>query len=395
LSVRGPGEPLRVVEVVASLSLGGAERVALEVAGGLRVRGLHADLLCAGPGAALPPSDYERSVEDEARRRGVTVHRVPSAGLSARAARRRFGAWLEARAYDVVHVHNRPQDWQMAILGRLSGWRVVYSVHLAYEPTWRHGLLYAVSSRAARAVVCVSQAVAAHVRAHEHVPPGRQRVIYNGVDTGLFAPLAPDERAHTRSALGWRDGEFVWLCAARLSPQKGHEHLIAALEALPPSPRRRLVLAGDGPLRADLEARVRRAGLSDGVAFLGARRDVPVLLGAADGYACASLQEGHPLALLEAMAAGLPVVAPRLPVIVETASVDGPVLYGPALPAAARGHDPAALAAAMKDVEERAREHQVRARRLRDEVARRFSLDAMIDAHADLYASLARDGRSV
>jgi glycosyltransferase involved in cell wall biosynthesis len=101
------------------------------------------------------------------------------------------------------------------------------------------------------------------------------------------------------------------ICVAKMLEQKGHRHLIAALAA-----RSRvegdaihLVLVGDGPLRSEIASDVHRAGLTDRVHLLGARSDVPRLLSAADAFVLPSLWEGLPMALLEAMAAGLPVIA--------------------------------------------------------------------------------------
>src|SRR6185503_332310 len=118
-----------------------------------------------------------------------------------------------------------------------------------------------------------------------------------------FRPAEPAARARKRAELGWADGDFVWICAARLVPVKGHRFVLEAM-ACPEIPSRaRLALAGDGPLAAELGAQAASLGLGDRVIFLGGRKDVPELLGAADGFLSGSLSEGHPLSLLEAMAA--------------------------------------------------------------------------------------------
>ena len=109
-----------------------------------------------------------------------------------------------------------------------------------------------------------------------------------------------------------RDGEFVVTCVARLSPQKRHTDLIDALgRVCSVVPGARLVLAGDGPLRGELEARSRRLGLEAHVSFLGpvTRSELPGLFARTDVVALASLWEGLPVALIEALSAGLPIVA--------------------------------------------------------------------------------------
>lgn len=378
-----------VVEVVGSLAVGGAERVALEVAAGLADRGWDARLLIAGP--ADPDGAFERSIADEARARGVPVDHVPFRGATHPASARALASWLRRHRPGVVHVHNRPQDWQVAAVCKALRVPVIYTVHLPYTfDRRRDQLLYTALGRAVPAVVCVSRAVANHVRDSERIPPDKLRVIYNGIRMDVFRPPAAADRAAARAALGWGDGDFGWITAARLHSQKGHRFLLDAIARLPADSRARFALAGDGPLQAELEARAARLGIGDRVQFLGARRDVPALLGAADGYACTSMQEGHPLSLLEAMAVELPVVAPRLPSIEEIAMDGTPVLFGPRIDGWAEAHDPDAIAAALLQVERDAAEARRRARAARAHIAERYSREAMIGGHAALYERVAR-----
>jgi glycosyltransferase involved in cell wall biosynthesis len=206
----------------------------------------------------------------------------------------------------------------------------------------------------------------------------------------LFTPPTAEDRARARAELGWRDGDFGWIVAARLHDQKGHTYLLRAIAQLPPESRARFALAGEGPLEAELEAEAKELGLGDRVHFLGPRRDVPALLGAADGYACSSMQEGHPLSLLEAMSVEIPVVAPRLPSIEEIALDGTPVFYGPAIDGWATAHDPSAMAEALLSVERDAARAKETARAARPHIARLYSLDAMLRNHEDVYRGLMR-----
>lgn len=388
--------PHRVLEVVGSLAIGGAERVAIEVAAGLRERGWETELLCATPGNGAPRGEFDRSVEEEARLRGVAVHHVPFSSVLQAEPRRRMAGFLRERRPDVVHVHNRPQDWQLVALCTALRIPVLYTVHLTYAyPRLRHRALYGACGLVVPEVVCVSRAVAESTIRDEWLRRDKARVIYNGIRMDLFRPPGPEERAGARRALGWSDEDFVWICAARLMEQKGHRFLVDAMARLPPESRARLALAGDGVLREQLEAQAARLGIARRIQFLGARRDVPALLGAADGFATASLQEGHPLALLEAMAEALPVVAPRLPSVTEIATEGVPLFYGPPKSGCAGSHDPGEIAAALLEVERDRDRHRKLARAARDHVASRYSRDAMIDAHAAIYEeTLARASRS-
>ena len=375
---------MRVLQVVGSLAIGGAERVALAIAVGLRARGDEASILVAGRASSV--GAYEDSLVAEAERRGVAIDRVDFAGVRDRGSRTRLAAFLRQGRFDVVHAHNRPQDWQLVALCRVLGIPVVYTVHSSTLLTRRQRALYALVARAVPKVVCVSRSVARHVETHEHVPARRIQVIYNGIDPDRFRPSEPAARAQKRAELGWADADSVWICAARLVPVKGHRFMLEAMARPEVPPRSRLALAGDGPLAGELAAQAASLGLGGRVIFLGGRKDVPELLGAADGFLSASLSEGHPLSLLEAMAAELPVVAPRLPSVLEIATTGAPVLYGPDLEATVAGHDPAAIASALRAVGEEDARRAARASRAH--VAKSFSIAAMMDAHQALYRAL-------
>jgi glycosyltransferase involved in cell wall biosynthesis len=127
------------------------------------------------------------------------------------------------------------------------------------------------------------------------------------------------------------------LTPARLHQQKGHAYLLTAAALVPDAT---FVLAGDGPLRAELEQRARELGVAGRCLFLGERADVPDLLAAADLFLLPSLWEGLPLSVLEAMAAGRPVVATAIGGTDE-AVTDG--VTGLLVPP----RDPAAIAAAI------------------------------------------------
>lgn len=132
-------------------------------------------------------------------------------------------------------------------------------------------------------------------------------VVRNGV-----APRSPRcERAETRAKLDLAQDARLAIVVARLSPQKNHAALIAAMPAvLARCPQLVLAFAGDGPLDEPLRASA--APFGPAIRFLGARDDVPDLLAAADLFVLPSLFEGLPLSLIEAMAAGLPIVASEI-----------------------------------------------------------------------------------
>jgi glycosyltransferase involved in cell wall biosynthesis len=134
-------------------------------------------------------------------------------------------------------------------------------------------------------------------------------VIPNGIPVADYQRLVASRKL-CRFEQGLRDDDVAFVCVARLEKQKNHAMLLEAFaRALPAEPRAHLWLVGDGGCRNALELRAAELRLDGRVRFLGQRSDVPRILGAADTFVLASHNEGNPLALMEAMAAGLPVVA--------------------------------------------------------------------------------------
>ena len=134
----------------------------------------------------------------------------------------------------------------------------------------------------------------------------REYVVPNGIPAP--EPVPPGRRAEVRAELGVADDDVVVLMVARLSPQKAHDVMLDAI-ARADRPNLRLVVVGDGKRREELEALVAEQGLQKSVTFLGLRRDVPRLLAGGDVFALSSVHEGVPISVIEAMTAGLPVVA--------------------------------------------------------------------------------------
>ena len=240
-------------------------------------------------------------------------------------------------------------------------------------------------------IICESKAIRDLLRVQRgllHCPMSRVRVIPNAVDTVRFDPARYD-RGECRARLGLDDRAVAIGAVGRLAPEKQLEHLLQAVallvEAQPAAAGQvAVILVGpDGGARPALEARTQALGLSGQVRFLGSRRDVPEVLRALDVYALTSLYEGVPLALLEAMAMGLPVVATQIPSITEV--VDGNAyLVGSLQP----WDTAAALRALVGDPGQRARLGR-RSRHL----ACRWGLDAMVRRYETVLVEALADAR--
>jgi glycosyltransferase involved in cell wall biosynthesis len=215
------------------------------------------------------------------------------------------------------------------------------------------------------------------------VPASKIDVVPNGIDSERYRP-DPGARARLRRELGVED-RFVWLAAGRLEAQKAYPTLLRAFARLGDGPRT-LLVCGQGSLRAELEGLAGALGLGGRVRFLGLRDDLPALLSAADGFALASDLEGLPLVLLQASAAGLPVVATDVGGNAEVVA-DGASGY---LSAAG---DVAAFASNLARVEALPPEGRAGLGRAgRERVRERFEFDRVIDRWISLYLNLLSQG---
>ncbi len=170
-------------------------------------------------------------------------------------------------------------------------------------------LLYALTNFLNAGTIVFSDAVVKHVK-QDNLAGRPLRLVPYGIDITEQV----SDRIRIRNQLEVEAGAFVWITVGRLTRQKGYRILVDVFKRIIGSrgPGTILVIVGDGEEKDALKRLVLDAGLTGSVIFTGPRHDVPALLSAADGYVLSSLWEGGPLVVLEAMAAGLPVVATRV-----------------------------------------------------------------------------------
>lgn len=238
--------------------------------------------------------------------------------------------------------------------------------------------------RAAQAVVAVSEENLVLLRQRFGLPSDLGQVIVNGRPASYFAARDLTARRDLRAALGIPDDAVVVFTAARLEAVKGYQYQVAALKQLQRRaiwPRMRFLWAGTGTLEGQLRAVVAEGGMATQVRFLGARSDVPALLDASDVFLLPSEFEGMPLALMEAMAKGVPTMATAVSGIPEALGDVGQLLPDPRV-------DPRATVAALVATLEQwaadpdLRAAQGRACRARAEAA--FGADRMLAAYLEI-----------
>lgn len=253
----------------------------------------------------------------ELRAVGVAVDVLDEARLAAPVLLRRATAVLRRRRPDVVHAHRNKDAVLGAIAARIAGVpHVVRTVHGLAEPMrgWRRAKYRAYDALdrfvfrwAGDRIVAVSHDVAAALRA-SGFPAGSVVTVHNGVDAGAIR--AARDSADVRRSLGIGTDAFVVGTAGRLSPVKAQDRLLRAARAiLRERPDARFLVVGEGPLEPDLRRLAATLGIAKACVFPGARADVHDLVAAMDVFTLTSLHEGIPMALLEAMALGRPVVA--------------------------------------------------------------------------------------
>ncbi|MCB2193102.1 MAG: glycosyltransferase [Deltaproteobacteria bacterium] len=356
---------LKVLQVVWSLEVGGMEQVVVHLLRGLPAQGCAAEVVTLG-GAGGLAKDLGPGVRHWEMQK--------SAGLDLKLARG-LARLVRTTGADVLHAHNTVSQLYAVMASLITRCPVVVTLHGAnYQGSARHRRLRRILAARCAATACVSQDAFKAARDLDRIPASRLHLVYNGIDVHAMAD-ARSERESVRAELGLgQDGQAI-ISVGRLSAEKDYATLLRALAQLQ-GPR--LFLVGHGPARQGLEQVARELGLGERVAFLGERSDVPRLLAACDLFALSSLTEGISMALLEAMACGLPVAAtavggtPELVIPEETGLLAPP-------------SDPAALAQAMGALLSDPERGRVYGQAGAQRVATQFSQEAMCSAYADLY----------
>ncbi len=380
---------MRVTHVITRLIRGGAQLTLYNLVRGLRDRGIDCEVVSG------PEEGSEGSILPEMRAMGggLEVTLLPSLG-------REVNPWRDAAALaalarhfarsgsSLIHTHTSKAGLLGGLAARLAGVpAVVYTAqgHIfagqgaVPSVTDRPGMrpLFMALRRLAEGcsdrVVALTPADLEEQVALGLAPREKYAVIPNGVDPEPFSHLP--SKAEARRALGLPAESSLVITVGRLSPEKGQDVLLEALAAIP-DPSIQVVLVGDGPLRASLEARARQPDLAGRVHFLGLRKDVPDCMAAADLYVLPSRYEAQGMVVVEAMMASLPIVASRVggvPGILEH-GVTG-ILVPPA--------DPIALAAAM-----RLEPDPVMASRARRGALETLTVDLMVESYLKLYRGL-------
>lgn len=328
---------LRLLWLIDSLHVGGAEALALPFSAHT-----HHDLT-----VACLKTTGGNLVEHELRRRGVKTLNLHARNLRDREAFARLAAFVREERIQLVHAHLTYSAIWSALLTRKTGVPSIVSLHVAPTATREqessavrkagihakdHLMRFAVN-RWSNAIVTVSAGLRDFYG--DGLDARKVRVVHNGIDVARFRRDRAATRARLDREYGVPSGAKLAVTVSVLRPGKGIEVL---LDAIPRVPDTVFLIVGDGPKREEWQA----ASRTDRVRWAGYRTDVNEILAGCDVFVHPSLDDAFPTVLLEAMAAGLPVVASRVGGIPEIV-VDG--VTGTLVPPG----DAQALADAIRD----------------------------------------------
>lgn len=295
---------MKIVRVVNELRLGGVQIRLARVAREMVRRGHEVVIVC---------TEAEGINADGLRQDGVRVELVRTRKWNKVPGWIKMALFLRRERPDIVHSHTFRQNVPAtigAVLARVPGiFAQIHSPKTYRREDWKRYDRFL--NRFRSAVLAVSRDVADDIRGSlEPTPPPRLEVLYNGVELEPFRAL---DRKACRAALleefGWPDENLVFLHAGRLNKLKNQVFMLRAFKRVSERiPHARLLLAGGGELEDEVKAAHQELELREACVLAGHRDDVPRLLTGADAFVFPSLSEGFANALLEALAAGCPVL---------------------------------------------------------------------------------------
>lgn len=364
--------PLRVMFVITSMPVGGAETLLVELVRRLDRTRFKPELCCLkqfGPLGEVLAGEVPAFT-------GLLAHKYDFAVL------RRLTRLMRQRRIDAVVTVGTGGD--KMFWGRLAGWlagvpvicSALHSTGLPDHVELPNRLLAPITD----AFIAVAEPHGRYLAEHEGCPIGKVRVIPNGVDTARFHPRWPDRAL--QQELNLAPGMPVVGIVAALRPEKHHELFLQAAALIRSAiAEARFLIVGEGPQREKLQSLAAELSLGESVHFLGTRSDVPEVLSLLDVLMLTSHMEANPISILEAMACEKPVVATRVGSVPQTVD-DGKTGY------LAPPGDAQQLADRVIDLLHHPNQAATMGRAGREQVLSRWSIDRTIEGYQDLIAEI-------
>ncbi len=295
--------PTRLLWILDSFGLGGAESLALPFARNYD-RSKY-ELIVARHSVR-----GDNVIEDELQRAGVRTFHVGAKNLRDLTAFRRLLRFVRDERIDLIHAHLTYSSIWAALVSRRTGVPSIASLHVAPPAAGLTGardrLMRLAVNHYASAIVVVSAALRDEYLAQGGIARERLVVVHNGIEVERFAGDPARARARLERELSIPAGVPIAATVSVLRPGKGIEVLLEAIKAIDGAI---FVIFGDGPMREEWQALAARSGVADRVRWAGFRKDVAELLAGCDLLVHPTLADAFPTVLMEAMAAGVPIVA--------------------------------------------------------------------------------------
>lgn len=386
------GGRIKVLFLIGTLEIGGSETQLVELASRLDRRAFEPFVCTVTQGGALEAMLRERGIRvcslrfvGRARR---SLWTIPAMALGAVSAVVRLWRLLRRERPDIIHGILISAYVLGTFVGRLAGMKRIVASRRSLgrfkERMYAYLLLERLADRYTDVFIANSEAVREDTLAREPINPADIFVIHNGLDFGRF-----DAPRDSQLEASLRLGSPRVIVVSNFIKYKGHEFFVRAwAEVLREFPAATAMLVGDGAERPTIEAAGEALGIRPSLRFLGVRHDVPALLALSDVYVHASLEEGYSNALLEAMAAGLPVVATAVGGNVEAVR-DG--VSGLLVPPA----DATALAAGMLQLLRDRHSAAAMGSRARRFVRERHDMNTVVRQYEAVYRALLVPGTDI
>lgn len=363
---------VKIQFLLPGFGLGGSENHVLELAAGLRKRGHE---------TGITTVFKEGELAGEVKKREIPFTCLESKGWGPRTFVKVFD-WIRSNRMDVLHTYLFGFHFFAVLSARLLRIPAIVSSRreIAHWQKGKHLFVENLGNLFVDRVVCCSRAAQQWTLSKEKIQPFKTLTIYNGVDTDRFSRAM--NRNKVREMLGIPTDAQVVGTVANFSHEKGYPYLLQAIRSvLNDKPGTWFLLAGSGPLLEETRRELEKITHGGQIVLTGFRRDIPELMSAMDIFVLASISEGFPNVLLEAMSMEKPVVATEVGGIPELISPgeDG-VLVSP--------KDGKALAGALLGLLEDPSRAGRLGKKAREKIIRDFSLRKMVDRYEDFYLSL-------